>query len=149
MRCRVQVLHDVYISIDDSVLQLGQSLVNASIPDFLWSLLGSCCCLNDICFVVGLDALKKADESVDVRMRGVQLFVDLGVPSFSDVVGPRSGVVEMVPKLHICSFNPLLCHVVGESGDVHVDFLGVLQGVEPNIFYCVDRGKGHGYGTSH
>lgn len=82
MRCRVQVLHDVYISVDDSVLQLGQSLVNASIPDFLWSLLGSCCCLNDIRFVVGLDALKKADESVDVRMRGVQLFVDLGVPSF-------------------------------------------------------------------
>lgn len=77
MRCGVKVVRDVYISIDEFVLQLRQSLVNASIPDFLWSLLGSCCCLYDVRFLVGLNALKKAVKSVDVEMRGVQLFVDL------------------------------------------------------------------------
>lgn len=77
MICGVKVVRDVYISIDEFVLQLCQSLVNASIPDFLWSLLGSCCYLYDVRFVAGLNALKKAVKSVDVGMRGVQLFVDL------------------------------------------------------------------------
>lgn len=149
MRCGVKVVRDVYISIDEFVLQLRQSLVNASIPDFLWSLFGSCCCLYDVRFLVGLNALKKAVKSVDVGMRIVHLFVDLRVPSFSDVVGPRSGVVEMIPKLHICSFKPLLCHIVSESDDVYVDFLGVLLGAEPNTFYCINRCKGQGCGTSH
>lgn len=33
-------------------------------------------------FFVGPDTLKKADEYIDVKMLGVQLYVDLGVPSF-------------------------------------------------------------------
>lgn len=107
----------------------------------MWSLFGSCCCLYDVRFLVGLNALKKAVKSVDVGMRGVQLFFDLRVPSFSDVVGLRSGVVEMIPKLHICSFKPLLCHIVNESDDVYVDFLGVLLGAEPNTFYFGARGR--------
>lgn len=62
INCGVQVVHNVYISIDESVLQLRQSLINASIPDFLLSLFWSCCCLYMI-------SVRKVNAGIALRRK--------------------------------------------------------------------------------
>lgn len=48
-----------------------------------FSLLKNCAVfVYNVRFFVGPDTLEKADEYIIVKMLGVQLYVDLGVPSF-------------------------------------------------------------------